>query len=378
LTPYKIPTVENYAFSKRDFAMKQSLLGVLLVAALIQGCAFAPGQHMTPDDAQDEGTGPVTVVPITYTTVNQQKVIYKPQPIPAVLLDYRPSDYHIGPGDNLVITVWEHAELNSPSNQTQAEASARVVRLDGTLYYPYINSIKAGGLTVPEFRANLQKALGQYLTGAQVDVNIQAYDSQKVIISGAVKNPGPQSLNNIPVNLVDAISRAGGETTDANLANLILKRDGHEYVMDIDTLNRTDSRLNEVYLKDGDQLHLGNDNANKIYVLGEVQKPQVMNYGTSTFNLMEALGNAGGISQETANAEAVYVIRGAQGSTGQPATVFFLNVKKPTAFLLARQFDLRTSDVVFVGPANITRWNRFISQLLPSATVVGTTAAFNH
>ncbi|MBU2011571.1 MAG: hypothetical protein KJ595_05220, partial [Gammaproteobacteria bacterium] len=29
----------------------------------------------------------------------------------------------------------------------------------------------------------------------------------------------------------------------------------------------------------------------------------------------------------------------------------------------------------FVGPANITRWNRFISQLLPSANVVGIGAA---
>lgn len=370
--------MEKTAFSKEDFAMKRSLLGVLLITALVQGCAFAPGQHMTPDDVQDKDTGPVTVVPITSTSVSQQKVIYQAQPVPATLTGYRPGDYRIGPGDNLIITVWEHAELNSPSAQTQVEASARVVRLDGTLYYPYINSIKAGGLTVPEFRANLQKALGQYLTGAQVDVNIQKYDSQKVIISGAVKNPGPQSLTNIPLNLVDAISRAGGESSDANLANLILKRDGHEYVMDIDTLNRTNSRLNEIYLKDGDQLHLGNDHANKIYVLGEVQKPQVMNYGTSTFNLMEALGNAGGISQETANAEAIYVIRGAQDGNGQPATVFYLNAKKPTAFLLARQFDLRTSDVVFVGPANITRWNRFISQLLPSATVVGTTAAFNH
>jgi polysaccharide export outer membrane protein len=107
-------------------------------------------------------------------------------------------------------------------------------------------------------------------------------------------------------------------------------------------------------------------------VLGEVNSPQVMTYGTSTFTLLEALGNAGGLAQETANAEAIYVIRGAQDQTKQPATVFYLNAKKPTAFLLARQFDLQASDVVFVGPSDITRWNRFISQLLPSATVVAT------
>ncbi|MDE1166982.1 MAG: polysaccharide biosynthesis/export family protein [Pseudomonas sp.] len=359
--------------------MKRALFSVLLLSAVLQGCAFAPGQHMTPDDVQD---GPdmsdVKVVPITQLSVQQQQTIYKAEPIPSELLTYRPEDYLIGPGDSLIITVWEHAELNSPAAQDQKEASARVVRNDGTLYYPYINSIHAGGLTVGQFRANLQKALATYLTGAQVDVNVEGYSSKRVIISGAVKNPGPQALTNTPLTLVDAISRSGGETADANLANLILKRDGHEYLIDIDTLNRRGSHLNEIYLKDGDQLHLGDNHANKIYVLGEVLHPQVMTYGTSTFNLMEALGNAGGISQETANAEAIYVIRGAQGASKQPATVFYLNAKKPTAFMLASQFDLQTSDVIFVGPANITRWNRFISQLLPSATVVGTTAAFSH
>jgi polysaccharide export outer membrane protein len=334
---------------------------------------------MTPNDAQDDpDMGPVTVVPITSTSVQQQLTIYKPEPIPEELLAYRPEDYRIGPGDSLIITVWEHAELNSPTTQDQKEASARVVRNDGTVYYPYINSIHAGGQTVGQFRANLQKALSTYLTGAQVDVNVEGYTSKKVIISGAVKNPGPLPMNNTPLTLVDAISRAGGETADANLANLILRRNGHEYLIDIDTLNRRGSHLNEIYLKDGDQLHLGDNHANKIYVLGEVLKPQVMTYGTSTFNLMEALGNAGGINQETANAEAIYVIRGAQNISNQPATVFYLNAKKPTAYMLANQFDLQTSDVVFVGPANITRWNRFISQLLPSATVVGTSAAFKN
>ncbi|MCF5669226.1 capsular biosynthesis protein, partial [Pseudomonas marginalis] len=34
-------------------------------------------------------------------------------------------------------------------------------------------------------------------------------------------------------------------------------------------------------------------------------------------------------------------------------------------------FSGQRASVVFVGPANITRWNRFISQLIPSATIVG-------
>jgi polysaccharide export outer membrane protein len=240
------------------------------------------------------------------------------------------------------------------------------------VYYPFINSIQAEGKTVSELRNDLQRALSRYLTDTQVDVNVQNYASQRVVFSGSFKNAGPQVLNNVPLSLIEAVSRAGGDDGSGNLAGLILKRDGHEYLLDIDTLNRKDSKLNGIYLKNGDQLHLGNNRANKVYVLGEVNSPQVMTYGTSTFTLLEALGNAGGLSQETANAEAIYVIRGAQERAQQPATVFYLNAKKPTAFLLARQFDLQASDVVFVGPSDITRWNRFISQLLPSASVVAT------
>ena len=357
--------------------MKRSVLVTLLCSAVLQGCVFSPGQHMTPSDVESdtELTGPVKLVQIDQNTVHQQQVLYKAPPIPAELTSYKPGDYRIGPGDGLIVTVWEHQELNSPAGQEQGNSSSRIVRNDGTVYYPYVNSIQAGGKTVEQFRADLQRELSRYLTVAKVDVNVQNYDSQRVILSGAFKSPGPQALNNVPLSLVNAVSRAGGEGPDANLAGLILKRDGREYVLDIDTLNRKDSRLNEIYLKDGDQLHLGNYRSNKVYVLGEVNAPQVMNYGASTFSLMEALGNAGGISQETANAEAIYVIRGAQAINQQPATVFYLNAKKPTAFLLAHEFDLQSSDVIFVGPSGITRWNRFISQLLPSATVVATSAA---
>jgi polysaccharide export outer membrane protein len=359
--------------------MKRNVFVVLLASAVLQGCVFAPGQHMTPSNVgNDEEVGPVNVVQITSQTVSQQRVIYQAPPVPSELTHYVPEEYRIGPGDGLLITVWDHMELNSPASQDTGSASSRIVRDDGTLYYPYIDSVKAGGKTTSELREELREKLSKYLTGVQVDVKVQDFASHRVILSGAFKTPGPLVLNNVPITLVDAISRAGGDAGDANLAGLLLKRDGREYQLDIDSLNRKDSVLNQIYLKEGDQLHLGNNRGNRIYVLGEVSSPQVMNYGTSTFNLMEALGNAGGLNQDTANAEAVYVIRGAQNTVKQPATVFYLNAKKPTAFILARQFDLQASDVVFVGPANITRWNRFISQLLPSAGIVTTSAALKN
>ena len=87
------------------------------------------------------------------------------------------------------------------------------------------------------------------------------------------------------------------------------------------------------------------------------------------------LGSVGGINQNTSNADAIYVIRGAQNLDAQPAKVFHLQAGSAAAMALATRFDVQPQDVVFVGPANITRWNRVISQLLPSASIIGTGAS---
>ena len=39
--------------------------------------------------------------------------------------------------------------------------------------------------------------------------------------------------------------------------------------------------------------------------------------------------------------------------------------------LLAERFSLHAQDVVFVDAAGISQWNRVISQLLPSISVIG-------
>ncbi|MDG6403223.1 SLBB domain-containing protein, partial [Pseudomonas quasicaspiana] len=128
----------------------------------------------------------------------------------------------------------------------------------------------------------------------------------------------------------------------------------------------------------GDYLHLNSNSKNKIYVLGEVQRPQVISFGTTSVTLLEALGNSGGLNPESADGDAVYVIRGAENQANARSTVYHLLAKKPTAYLLAKEFELQAQDVIFVGPADITRWSRFVSQLLGSANVIQTGAAFRN
>lgn len=362
--------------------MNRTLVVVLLSSLILQGCAFAPGQHMSPGDVTttDPEEPQAKLVDITPKTLQQQRARNggDASALPPELLNYKTPEYTVGPGDTLLVTVFEHPELTAPGSQDQLDANTREVLSDGTMFFPYVGRIRAGGRTVSEIREQLRMGLAPQYTEVKVDVKVLRYNSQRVLLSGSFKSPGPQSITNIPLSLVQAVSVAGIDLTDANLAGLTLRRDGRDYQIDIDSLNRRGSQLSKIFLKDGDYLHLNSNSKNKIYVLGEVRNPQVISFGTTSVTLLEALGNSGGLSPDSADGDAVYVIRGAENQANAPSTVYQLHAKKPTAYLLAGQFELQAQDVVFVGPADITRWSRFISQLLGSASVIQTGAAFRN
>jgi len=112
----------------------------------------------------------------------------------------------------------------------------------------------------------------------------------------------------------------------------------------------------------------------KIYVLGEVKKPGVMALNDQPLSVTDAIALAGGIDSSAADPSHIYVIH---GHSHQP-DVYWLNAKTPDAMLLAENFILSRGDIVFVSSAAAARWNRAISQLLPTVQTVWYTNAIIH
>ena len=52
--------------------------------------------------------------------------------------------------------------------------------------------------------------------------------------------------------------------------------------------------------------------------------------------------------------------------------MYHLDANSATAYAMAEGFELQARDVVYVDPAPLVRWNRFISLILPSAVAVNT------
>ncbi|WP_341706930.1 polysaccharide biosynthesis/export family protein [Halopseudomonas sp.] len=353
------------------------LAALSLSALFLQACMFSPGMHMDTDrllaeDSAEESL--VQMVQITPKVLIQEHAVQPNREVPAALLDYTPDNYRLGPNDGLFITVWDHPELTVPGGQQQTnEANARVVRDDGTLFYPFIGSVKVAGMTQEELRKVITDRLARYIEQPQVDINIIGYNSQKVTLSGAFKEPGFRAITSQPLTLLQAVGEAGIDDSRADLSHLNLIRDGQVYTLDYDYLTSHPSAVGNVYLKAGDKLHMGLNDTRKVFVMGEVADPRALSYRTSRMTLSEVLATVGGPSPTSSSGREVYVIRGVENLETEKATIFQLNAQSPSAFILADQFEMRPQDVVFVGAAGITRWNRFVSQLFPSANILGTT-----
>jgi polysaccharide export outer membrane protein len=344
-------------------------VATLLFALVLNGCAIVPGQRMD-EGALQRDDSHVKLVQITPELVEAGE---KQTAIPPELLSYQPEDYRIGSGDTLYITVWDHPELTSPAgSQQQTVANGRLVRPDGTLFYPYAGTIKAAGLTIEELRQLLTKKLSSFVRQPQVDVSVVGYGSHRITLEGAFLHTDAQVLNAVPTTLSQAIGAAGIDAQQADLSGLTLTRDGKTYKLDLSQLHQAEG--GQIYLKPGDKVFLPYNDNKEVYVVGEVVRPQAITFKTPDLTLTQALGRAGGLSQVTASGNAVYVIRGSEKLSQTPAEVFHLNARSPASFALADNFRVEPGDVVFVGASAITKWNRVLSQLLPLSGFIYQTA----
>ena len=119
-----------------------------------------------------------------------------------------------------------------------------------------------------------------------------------------------------------------------------------------------------VRLQHGDVVHVAPNELRQVFVLGEVFKPQTLPMTNRPLSLTQALSNAGGIQEARADGRGVYVIR--QSEYDDVIDVFQLDVSEAWALALGDQFMLQQRDVVYVTAAPITRWNRWVSNVLPS------------
>ena len=380
-----------------------------LAVVSLGGCAFAPGLSIgkgvqktsqssisslrTPrSDAatQAQTPPPGALLAITPQLITQQRGARKVDLSADVKnLFAEPKPYGIGAGDVINIVVWNHPELVlAPAGATlttDASGLASVgngynVSPDGLIQFPLLGTFKIAGLTENAAREEITRRLSKFLKDPQVTLRVQAYRAGRVYVDGEVRTPGLQAINDIPMTLPEAISRAGGLTAIADRATVVVTREGATTLINMPQLATLGVNPSKIMLVAGDLVRVGSRDDTKVYVLGEVTKPMTLPLRNGRLTLNEALGEAGGVNAVSGDPRQIYVVRSRNGDQGSVETstapeIYHLDASSPAAYALAEGFELKSRDVVYVDPVPLVLWNRVISLILPSAAVVNSTSS---
>ena len=301
----------------------------------------------------------------------ETEALKRPLNLPLNLLKYEPQSYKVGSGDKLFIYVYGETERLSAALARGAAINPifeKIVRDDGTIFYPNAGILDVADKTIEEIRLLLTEKLSSVLNNPQVDVSVSEFKSKKIVVSGNFANVGAFPITTVPKTLSETIATANpygmnGQEPLGDLTSINFTREGLTYEIDYEYLTRNSQIQNFIYMKNGDVIHLPDNSLNQVHVLGEASNPTSINIKRKSIPLSTALAQARGLNQSTSKGKEVFILRSVDYE-GKPR-IFKADISSPTGYLLAGKFNVQAQDIVFIGTAGVTSWSRFINQVLP-------------
>ena len=273
------------------------------------------------------------------------------------IYDYR-YEYILGISDSISIDLTDTDDLDGVYKIDQ----------EGMVDLPFIGKIKLDELTLNQAQNLLLQIIKSFYRNPDLQIGIEKFNSNKVYIVGAVQNQTTIFLNEQPLSLIEAAIKAGfkpgSENKDLGTSGL-LRREGKVYKINLTNTFKNKDEKENFYLKRDDVIFI-DKNLNSIHVFGEVSKPGIY-FPDMNYSLTELISSAG-MNQITANAKKVYVIR-EKFDTFLEVDIFQLDVRNPVNLIAGQKFKIKKDDIIFIPPAEITKWNRTISLLLPQTNL---------
>ena len=244
-------------------------------------------------------------------------------------LSIPPSDYPIGVGDHIIVSLWGGGEYQEDY----------IVARDGAIFPSGLGKITVQGLT---FDNAQQLVTARFSTAVPAGTNIQVTLGQprtiNINVVGEVMNPGPKLLSAFS-NAYNAIGLAGGVTEYGNLREILVKRNGKVVeVLDVYKYLQSGDVGRRVYLQNNDFIVVSFAQK-KVLATGQFKRP--MYYQLKTSEGMRALMQYSGGFTADAYSSAVKVIR----SENERQVIHDVNATAIVK-LKDQDFDLMDGDII--------------------------------
>jgi polysaccharide export outer membrane protein len=376
-----------------------------IAAALLPGCALLPGTGPKSDAVEGYATAGLkstAALPYALVDVTADTIGFLSQPnlvsFRGEFSDKRPKPNQvIGVGDVLNMSIFEAAAggLFTPSQSAGArpgnfvDLPPQAVDQRGSIRVPYAGEVPVAGLTITEIERAVVARLQNRAIEPQVVVSLNQQHASVVSVLGAVATPGVLALNSVGERLLALIARAGGPRFEAIESYVTLQRDGKEVRV---LLSRVvhDPREN-IFIRPNDVIFVTHE-APSFTALGALNQNvfgfnSEIAFDVETLSLAQAIGKAGGLTDQQSDPAEVYVYRyedrrflekfgidTTRFTYDRIPTIYHLNLRDPSGYLVAAGFQMKSKDIMFVANARVVDYYKLLTLINNTATTASTAA----
>lgn len=277
----------------------------------------------------------------------------------------------IGPGDRVTITVWENVDRGLLVRPGEKFAIINEIQVDqrGQIFFPYAGELQASGRTPDQLRDLITSRLDIQTPDPQVEVRRAAGDASSVSVIGGVSAQGVYPIEPATRTLTSMLARAGGVTVDPDVAQIAIRRGnavGRIFLQDL-----FDHPSNDVALRANDKIIVEEDRRT-FTALGSVGRQSRIPFPRGEITVVDALGEVGGLDGTTSDPTGLFIFRREDGHVanrvlgrrdmpeGAPF-VYVIDLTQPDGFFLAKSFQVRDNDTIYVTEAPFVAWAKILN-----------------
>lgn len=277
----------------------------------------------------------------------------------------------IRPGDVLGLTVWENVDEGVLSGAGQNAAVLEEVQVDsaGFIFVPYAGRIRAAGNTPEALRRTITRQLETQTPDPQVAVRRLAGDGATVSVMGGVGAQGVYPIERPTRTLSAMLARAGGVSLVPEIAQITVIRGSHQGRVWLQDLYK-DPRM-DIALRPDDRILVEAD-TRAFTAIGATGAQNRVQFESQTLSAIEAIARVGGLNSALADPTGIFVFRtegaavanavlGRNDIMTDQRMVYVLDLTEPTGIFLARDFQIRDEDTVYVTEAPYVQWQKTLS-----------------
>ena len=195
-----------------------------------------------------------------------------------------PSNYQLGPGDNLKIIIW--SELG---DETVYDVQ---VNPEGQVYIPMIGVIGVSGNTVGQFEKIVLGLFSNKFKHCKGQVTLSQVRTIMIFVAGEVEKPGAMMVSGL-TTAFSALYHAGGPTDKGSMRNIrVIESNGRTKEIDLYKYFMSGDRRQDVSIMNGDTIFVPTTEK-RVTVMGTVTRPAIYEVlgETSLAEVMQMAGN---------------------------------------------------------------------------------------